>query len=431
MAAPRTLPQPRPRLANRQQFVTDDGEQIDLLVAADNSTCYRFVRSLANALMGKVKSAVLCEADVASGTWVVPTPFTTVAIKQLYKVCVERGVTTDGKPVRENPLGEVAMMHYLSEPGHGNVMRLVDFLHDDRCYYVVLEMLGGGELFDQVHELGKVPEASARQYMWDVLQGVGYIHSRHITHRDLSLENAMREARDPAATVKLIDFGLAVVMPEGYGPLKADGRGESHGSLRFLAPRQCAVTHAPPTAAVRTPPPSFLLARHLCAVGKEKYMAPETYALVPYDGRAIDVWCCGMMLFVLLFGIYPYSVPSPASCPYFKEIAAGKLVALLRSWGMAAAVSPEALDLVNRMLTVDVRHRITVADALVHPWFTGAAAAAAVGGPPGAGGGGSVGGGAGSGGVSGSVSTGARGPGYRGGGGGGSGGGGDDEMRGR
>lgn len=226
MAAARTLPQPRPRLANRQQFVTDDGEQIDLLVAADNSTCYRFVRSLANALMGKVKSAVLCEADATSGTWIVPTPYSSVAIKQLYKVCVDRGVTTDGKPVKENPLGEVAMMHYLSDPGSDNVMRLVDFLHDDRCYYVVLELLSGGELFDQVHELGKVPEASARQYMWDVLHGVGYIHAHHIAHRDLSLENAMRAARDAAATVKLIDFGLAVVMPDGHGLLEPSGRGE-------------------------------------------------------------------------------------------------------------------------------------------------------------------------------------------------------------
>ena len=74
-----------------------------------------------------------------------------------------------------------------------------------------------------------------------------------------------------------------------------------------------------------------------------------------------------MMTFILLFGIYPYQVPSAAHCAYFREIAAGNLVTLLRQWGMAAAVSADVLDLLPRMLQVEPAARIDEDDlSLIH-----------------------------------------------------------------
>jgi hypothetical protein len=92
------------------------GTESDQLWTADGHV-YQFVRTVANALMGKVKLAVVCE-PTEDGGFIIPAVHTMVAVKQLYKLCVERGVTTEGQPVKENPLAEVAMMAYLSDPGH-------------------------------------------------------------------------------------------------------------------------------------------------------------------------------------------------------------------------------------------------------------------------------------------------------------------------
>ena len=106
-------------------------------------------------------------------------------------------------------------------------------------------------------------------------------------------------------------------------------------------------------------------------------MAPETYAGLAYDGRAIDVWCLGMMLFVMLFGVYPYASPSPALCPYFQQIADGNLVPMLRGWGYDQHVSADALHLLDRMLTVDPSKRATTDEVIAHPWLRAECARAA------------------------------------------------------
>lgn len=263
--------------------------------------------------MGKVKSAVICHRQ-PDGSFLTAPPFTLVAIKQLAKSCVARGVTLDGKPVKENPLAEVAVLHYLCDtgagnPGHPNVMRLLQFAEDEACYYIIYEFLNGGELFDQVAILARpevtpgAHEAQARRYFWDVLQGVRYIHSRGIAHRDLSLENAMihtpsealslaaatgkpqpqgQPGQDGAAgtgsgaasspsllpTVKLIDFGLALLMPQAPAPPPDAGAD-------------------PATAAGAGGAGSEALLPSDGRIGKERYMAGETYAGLPYSGVAI------------------------------------------------------------------------------------------------------------------------------------------------
>jgi len=93
--------------------------------------------------------------------------------------------------------------------GHGNILRLERVCEDEHLLYFVLELCPGGDLFDRVQKeaSGRLPEAKARQYFLQLLQGVCFLHGRGIIHRDLSLENAMVDGND---TVKLIDFGLSV-----------------------------------------------------------------------------------------------------------------------------------------------------------------------------------------------------------------------------
>ena len=55
---------------------------------------------------------------------------------------------------------EVRVLNWLSNPGHSNVMRLVELLEDDACLYLVLQYCDGGELFDQVRESAVAPQHS-------------------------------------------------------------------------------------------------------------------------------------------------------------------------------------------------------------------------------------------------------------------------------
>jgi len=144
------------------------------LCAVDSRIGYQFIRTLQNALMGKVKSAVVC-TPMADGSFAAPSapPYKLVAVKQLFKECIAKGVTLDGKRVKEDPMMEVAVLTYLGDPGHTNVLRLLNFLEDEVYYYFVYELLNGGELFDQIaaHGGGAVPEDTTRRYIFDSLQG--------------------------------------------------------------------------------------------------------------------------------------------------------------------------------------------------------------------------------------------------------------------
>ena len=207
-----------------------------------------------------------------------------------------------------------------------------------------------------------------------------------------------------AGVVKLIDFGLSLPLPPGGGLLPPGPRGACAAVWSLLQNRS-SVMHAPS---------SF-------AVGKERYMSPEMYAQGPCSGPALDMWTIGMCVFVLLFGIYPYSCasaarcqcvgaaaaalanaphsqppPPPMHCRYFAEIAGGRFLPMLVAWGYDRAVSPEALDLLNGLICPNPQARLSMAQVEAHAWFrpllVGAAAPVAPVAPAGGPGGGGPGG---------------------------------------
>ena len=189
------LPQLQPVPCVRLQGRTSDGHVIDQLHVPGLNRVFQMVRTIRGALMGKVKAAVECAPDPATGAWMVPAAEHRIfAVKQLYKICIARHCTTDGKPVREDPWTEIAVMAMLSDPGHANVLRLEALLEDEHCLYLVLEHCDGGELFDQVAALGHVREDITRHYIWQLINGLRYMHAKGVAHRDISLENAMLQS---------------------------------------------------------------------------------------------------------------------------------------------------------------------------------------------------------------------------------------------
>lgn len=177
---------------------------------------------------------------------------------------------------------------------------------------MVLEY-AGGELFDYIVQNGKMREDEARRFFQQIICAVEYCHRHKIVHRDLKPENLLL---DDNLNVKIADFGLSNIMTDG----------------NFLK----------------------------TSCGSPNYAAPEVINGKLYAGPEVDVWSCGVILYVLLVGRLPFDdehIPS-----LFAKIAKGQYV-------VPNYMSSGAAALIKKMLAVNPVHRATIEEIRMDPWF--------------------------------------------------------------
>ena len=178
-----------------------------------------------------------------------------------------------------------------------------------------MEYVDGGELFHYVDERKGLPEDETVYIFRQIVSALLYCHRLLICHRDLKPENILLNQTD--LTVKLIDFGMAALQPEG----------------RLLS----------------TP------------CGSPHYAAPEVVSSRPYDGTQADVWSCGVILYVMLTGTTPYNYsPDGDIRVLFRDIARAK-------YWMPSELSIEAKDLIKNIFVPDPKRRITMDGIWDHP----------------------------------------------------------------
>jgi len=202
---------------------------------------------------------------------------------------------------------------------HPHIARLEAVYDTDEEVYLVMECCEGGELYERLNACGRYEEKQAALTTRDILRALGYIHARGISHRDLKLENLLYESSCPDAPLKLIDFGLAWA---------AD--------------------------------PLVPTMRRCC--GSPEYVAPEVLGEKGYTAQC-DLWSLGVITFMLLVGYAPF----PPGEGQFQRVSAGEI-----DWGTGerwSSISAEALDFVRRLLVVDPADRLTVQQAVFHPWL--------------------------------------------------------------
>ncbi|OSX70770.1 hypothetical protein BU14_0672s0009 [Porphyra umbilicalis] len=220
---------------------------------------------------------------------------------------------------------------------HSNIIETRDIFDTSAELFIVLELLSGGELFDQIAEAGSFTEKQAAQVMREITKGVAYLHKSNICHGDLKPENILTKSKKWPLDVKLCDFGLANFVQDDAA---------SEEQLEMVAEKAQAGKGA--------------VAGY---VGTPGYVAPEIVKREPY-GPAVDMWACGVVLYIMLSGKMPFFGRNDAEC--LKRTAEGKYSFPAREW---SRISPEAVSLVKALLQVDPSKRLTANAALAHTWL--------------------------------------------------------------
>jgi myosin-light-chain kinase len=227
---------------------------------------------------------------------------------------------------RDNEDGEwsnkaifVREVDLLQQIDHQNIIRYYDFYEDLHFLYVVMELCKGGEVFAKIVELKRFSEKNAAQVGQQMLQAIDYCHKKKIAHRDIKAENFMLAEPSLSSPVKMIDFGMACKFEDG----------------------ECLT--------------------ELC--GSPHYLAPELIGQ-KYDHRA-DVWAFGVLLYLLMYGHYPYDAKHP------RDIMV-KILTEPIPWQTKAKLSHHGLDFLRRLLEHDLKKRMSAQEALNHPWMRNA-----------------------------------------------------------
>ncbi|TIB34548.1 hypothetical protein E3P84_01761 [Wallemia ichthyophaga] len=203
-------------------------------------------------------------------------------------------------------------IQYLKLLRHPHIIKLYEVISTPTDIIMVMEY-AGNELFNYIVERGRMPEDEARRFFQQIICAVEYCHRHSIVHRDLKPENLLL---DDFNMVKIADFGLSNIMTDG----------------------------------------DFLKT----SCGSPNYAAPEVISGKLYAGPEIDIWSCGVILYVMLCGRLPFDdefIPN-----LFKKINGGV-------YHLPSYLSQETKSLLTQMLIVDPVKRITIPEIRDLPWF--------------------------------------------------------------
>ena len=203
---------------------------------------------------------------------------------------------------------------------HPNVLKIFEFYSDKNSYSIVTELCSGGELFQEIVDKGPFNESYSAYVMFQILSAINYCHNMKVIHRDLKPENILIVDRDKNnyPRIKICDFGTSKMFEKGAVQKKL--------------------------------------------VGSSYYIAPEVLKK-RYDEKC-DIWSCGVILYILLSGRPPFGGDTDKEI--MDNVTMGKYDLQTNPFDK---VSKSCKDLIQKLLIMEPKKRISAQDALNHPWF--------------------------------------------------------------
>jgi len=212
---------------------------------------------------------------------------------------------------------EVKILKMLKHP---NINQMIETFDTKNHLYIVLELLEGENLFENIVKRRVYTEKDAANVVRQVARACGYMHDRGIIHRDLKPENLvyLDKAHEQ---ICVTDFGLSKFMDHTQSQTKT-------------------------------------------ACGTPAFVAPEVLRQELY-GTEVDMWSLGTILYIMLCGYPPFVEKNLPRL--YRAIKRGNVQFQKQYW---EKISPEAKNCVQGLLTLDIKKRLTPAQLLKHPWIT-------------------------------------------------------------
>ena len=221
---------------------------------------------------------------------------------------------------------------------HPNVTKIFETFENDNYFLISMEYINGGNLFSYVKKRRKISEKISKYLFRQIILGLNHIHSHNIVHRDIKLENILIDFKN---NIKICDFGIGTILKSPDDLLY-----EQWGTPIYMSPE-------------------ILLSNKNNNIG--------------YKGFPVDIWACGIALYIMLSGTFPFIVDDKGSeissfndksnkseAYYNKEI---KLAIINNEPNEIENISTEAKDLLNGILNKDPNKRLTIEQILSHPWL--------------------------------------------------------------
>ena len=196
---------------------------------------------------------------------------------------------------------------------HPSVTKILETFECENYMLIIMEYISGGNLQNFVKKRRKLCEKTAKILFRQIIQGIRYIHSRGIVHRDIKLENILLDLNN---IIKICDFGVGKLIKPNT-----------------ILKDQC---------------------------GTPVYMAPEILKGNGYKGFPVDIWSAGVALYIMLSGTLPFNKDKEHDLEYailnnnIKEI---------------KDISEEGNNLLKNILEKDPNKRFTCNQILEHPWL--------------------------------------------------------------
>jgi len=228
-----------------------------------------------------------------------------VAIKSLQRKYIEENKNNNAKLKNE-----ISILRLLKHP---NIMRLYETFNTNDYVLIVMELCSGGDLLSYVRKRRRVDEQVAKLIFKEILDGLAHCHSKGIIHRDIKLDNILLNEQ---GHVKIGDFGVSKKIVKG----------------RKLIDR----------------------------CGTPAYIAPEILQGKGYEGEKADIWSAGIVLYAMIYGNFPFKGNTVEDLE--KAILSG-------NFEMPNDTSPEARDLISKLVVLDPNIRPGINEILQHQWM--------------------------------------------------------------
>mmetsp|Transcript_21779 Transcript_21779/g.24453 ORF Transcript_21779/g.24453 Transcript_21779/m.24453 type:complete len:796 (+) Transcript_21779:148-2535(+) len=230
-----------------------------------------------------------------------------------------------------------AFLHIRQLGGHPNICGLKENFEEGSYYYLILDLVQGGEMFDHLISDGAYSEADAARLVKEVGSALNFLHGIGLVHTDLKPENLMLSSKHSSdAVIKVVDFGCAEVIDRN-SPFYDTKGNQSFANTPGYSPPEMIDT-----------------------VRKSSHLEPS-----------VDMFSMGVIIYIMLTGVHPFDVSGQSTDEEMNQkVLSGKFPPL-RNSHITAHLSPSAIDLIEKLMVYNPKNRMTALEMLNHPWIRG------------------------------------------------------------